>query len=63
MTRATVKADGTAGRIEVKSSSGFSRLDQAATEAVKTWRFNPETLDGKAVETWYDVPIPFKLQN
>ena len=61
--RVLVKSDGSAGNVEVKSSSGFPRLDQSAVEAVKSWRFNPATLDGKAVDEWYQVPIPFKLQN
>lgn len=61
--RVLVKSDGTAGSVEVKSSSGFTRLDQAAIDAVKTWRFNPATSDGKAIDEWYQVPIPFKLQN
>ncbi len=59
--RVQVRHDGTAGSVEVKSSSGFPRLDNAAVEAVKTWRFNPATVDGKAVDEWYQVPIPFKL--
>lgn len=63
MLRVLVRADGTAGAVEVKSSSGFARLDQSAVDAVKTWRFNPATVDGKAVDEWYQVPIPFKLQN
>ncbi len=61
--RVLVKSDGTAGGVEVKSSSGFPRLDQSAVDAVKSWRFNPATLDGKPVDEWYQVPIPFKLQN
>jgi len=61
--RVLVKSDGTAGHIEVKSSSGFPRLDQAAIDAVKKWRFNPATSDGKSIEEWYQVPIPFKLRN
>jgi protein TonB len=61
--RVLVKSDGTAGTVEVKSSSGFPRLDQSATEAVKSWRFNPATIDGMAVDEWYLLPIPFKLQN
>ena len=61
--RVLVKSDGTAGSVEVKSSSGFPRLDQSAMDAVKSWRFNPATLDGKPVDEWYQVPIPFKLQN
>lgn len=61
--RVLVKADGTAGAVEVKSSSSFPRLDQAAMEAVKSWHFNPATSDGKAIDEWYQVPIPFKLQS
>ncbi len=61
--RVLVRSDGSAGTVEVKSSSGFSRLDQAAVDAVKTWRFNPATVDGKPIDEWYQVPIPFKLQN
>lgn len=61
--RVLVKADGSAGEVEVKSSSNYSRLDQAAIEAVKTWRFNPAKIDGKATDEWYQVPIPFKLQS
>ena len=58
-----VKSDGSAGDVEVKSSSGFARLDRAAADAVKTWRFNPATVDGKAVDRSYEVPITFKPPN
>jgi periplasmic protein TonB len=61
--RVLVKADGSAGEVEVKSSSNYPRLDQAAVEAVKTWRFNSAKIDGKAIDEWYQVPIPFKLQS
>ncbi len=61
--RVLVKADGNAGEVEVKSSSSYPRLDQAAIDAVKTWRFNPAKIDGKATDEWYQVPIPFKLQS
>ena len=61
--RVLVKSDGTAGSVEVKSSSAYPRLDQAAMDAVKTWRFHPASVDGKPVDEWYQVPIPFKLQN
>jgi protein TonB len=58
-----VKSDGSASDVEVKSSSGFARLDRAAAEAVKTWRFNPATVDGKAIDKSYEVPITFKPPN
>jgi len=58
-----VKSDGSAGDVEVKSTSGFTRLDRAAADAVKTWRFNPATVDGKAVDKSYEVPITFKPPN
>lgn len=61
--RILVKADGNAGAVEIASSSGYPLLDESARGTVQTWRFNPATVDGKAVAEWYRVFIPFKLQN
>lgn len=61
--RVLVRADGTAGAVEIRTSSGFALLDQSARSAVQTWRFNPATQDGKPVDEWFLIPIPFKLQN
>lgn len=61
--RILVKADGTAGAVEIASSSGYPLLDESARSTVQTWHFNPATVDGKAVAEWYRVSIPFKLQN
>lgn len=61
--RVFVKADGTAGTVEIKSSSGYALLDESAKAAIETWRFNPATSDGKPVSKWYIVPYVFKLQN
>jgi protein TonB len=58
-----VKSDGSAGDVEVKSSTGFQRLDRAAMDAVRSWHFNPATVDGKPVDKTYEVPITFKPQN
>ena len=61
--RVLVQADGSAGEVQVRSSSGFPLLDEAARSAVQAWRFNPATSDGKPVAEWYLVPIIFKLSN
>jgi len=61
--RVLVQADGSAGDVQVQTSSGFPLLDEAARSAVQTWRFNPATSDGKPVAEWYLVPIIFKLSN
>lgn len=61
--RVLVKADGTAGSVEIKQTSGFPRLDEAAKNTVRTWRFSPATVDGKPVAEWYQLAIPFTLQN
>jgi periplasmic protein TonB len=61
--RVLVKADGTAGAVEVKTSSGYARLDESARSTVQTWRFKPATVNGTPVEEWYQVAIPFTLQN
>lgn len=56
-----VKADGTVGNVNVLKSSGFSRLDQAALQAVKHWRFVPAKQQGKAIDFWYEMPMTFAL--
>ena len=45
------------------ASSGHDMLDQAATEALKKWRFVPARASGKPVETWVKIPIEFQLSN
>ena len=61
--RVLVTPEGTAGAVEVRTSSGYPLLDESARKTVMTWRFKPATVDGKPVAEWYQVPIPFKLQN
>jgi len=60
--RVLVKADGTAGAVEVKNSSTYPLLDESAKTTVQTWRFKPATVDGKPVAEWYQLAIPFTLQ-
>jgi protein TonB len=37
-------------------------LDQAAVDAVRSWRFKPATLGGRAVKVLYSLTINFSLQ-
>lgn len=37
-------------------------LDQAAVEAVRTWRFKPATLHGRPVKVYYYLTVNFQLQ-
>lgn len=58
-----VKADGTAGAVSVKRSSGFPRLDAAASSAVRMWRFEPYRIGGLAADHEYSVVVEFSLYN
>ncbi|WAC46942.1 energy transducer TonB [Asticcacaulis sp. SL142] len=61
--RLMVRADGGVGEVQVKTSSGSLRLDGAARQAVKTWKFTPARRNGQAVESWVNVPIRFNLKS
>lgn len=61
--RVLVQSDGSAGEVQIRKSSGYELLDEAARTALRSWRFNPATSDGKAIAEWYQIPIPFTLQN
>ncbi|MDP2752711.1 MAG: energy transducer TonB [Rhodocyclaceae bacterium] len=60
--RVRVSAAGTAESVEVKHSSGFQRLDQAAIDAITRWRFVPARRGSEMIAAWVLVPITFNLQ-
>ena len=37
-------------------------LDQAAVEAIRKWKFEPATLNGKPVDVYYNLTVNFTLQ-
>lgn len=60
--RVLVNADGGVEQVNLRKGSGYSRLDQAAQDAVKQWRFVPAKRGGQAVTAWVVVPISFSLE-
>lgn len=56
-----VKTDGSAAKVSVSRSSGYRVLDEAALDAVKTWRFVPAKKSGRFVEASVLVPVEFKI--
>ena len=54
--------DGQAQRADIKTSSGFERLDQAALATVLKWRYVPGKRAGVAEAMWFNVPINFVLE-
>ena len=56
-----VSASGKASDILVETSSGHELLDEAAIEAVRSWRFSPARRGDNPLETWVRVPVDFRL--
>ncbi len=56
-----VLPDGTAGGVELTSSSGYDSLDAAAVRTVRQWRFVPARRNGRPVAAAVTVPVLFKL--
>ncbi|WP_395823417.1 energy transducer TonB [Collimonas sp.] len=59
--RVLINDKGLAERAEVQKSSGSSRLDEAARQAVMRALFKPYMEDGKALPVFAIVPINFQL--
>lgn len=59
--RVLVNDAGLAEQIELQTSSGSARLDQAALSTVRAWRFVPARRGDKPISAWVAVPIHFKL--
>ncbi len=59
--RVFVSVDGRAERVDIKASSGFNRLDQAARDAVGAWRFVPARRGDEQLAAWVLVPVIFVM--
>ncbi len=59
--RVLVSASGDAQNVELRTSSGSDRLDRAAIDAVRHWRFAPAKRGGETIAAWALVPILFQL--
>jgi protein TonB len=60
--RTLIGVDGTAQQAQIKQSSGFERLDQAALATALKWRYAPGKRSGVAEAMWFDVPFNWVLQ-
>ncbi len=63
MLKVLVSDRGSAEKVQVESSSGYSKLDQAAIEAVKQWTFVPAKRSNEAISAYVLVPIRFSLNS
>ncbi|MDB5779861.1 MAG: energy transducer TonB [Polaromonas sp.] len=60
--RVLIGADGSPQKAELRQSSGYERLDQAALNTVLKWRYVPGKRGGVAEDMWFNVPINFVLE-
>jgi len=58
--QAVVEKDGTISQARVLKGI-YPSLDRASVEAVKSWTFEPATLNGKPVAVFYNLTIRFRL--
>ena len=56
-----VDTNGRPSNVEVTQSSGSPRLDQAAIDAVRKWRFEAATDGEKKIQAYTQVAVTFKL--
>lgn len=54
--------EGRITHVEIKKTSGFHRLDEAAMNTVKTWHCKPAISNGIAAVTTADQPFSFVLE-
>ena len=59
--RVLVTEEGAPQQVELRQTSGHPRLDQAALEAVRRWRFAPARRGADRLAAWVLVPLAFSL--
>ena len=61
--RVLVSKKGDAEQVEIETGSGSTRLDKAAMDAVKKWRFIPAKRNNEPISAFVIVPIQFTLNS
>lgn len=61
--RVLVDEKGNPDQVDVQQTSGSSRLDEEARQAILRSQFKPHIEDGKAIAVYTIVPITFHLDN
>jgi protein TonB len=62
LVRVLIGADGAPQKAELRQSSGFDRLDQAALATAMRWRYVPGKRAGVPEAMWFTVPMIFVLE-
>jgi protein TonB len=60
--RVLIGLQGSAEQAEIRTSSGYERLDKAALETVQRWRYSPGKRHGTPEAMWFNVPVRFVLE-
>lgn len=60
--RAWIDTNGRATQAEIKTSSGYDRLDQTALQTVLNWRYIPGQRAGVPEAMWFNIPLNFVLE-
>jgi protein TonB len=61
--RVFVSEQGLPSQVEIRTSSGYTRLDDAALSTVRQWKFIPARRGEMPVAAWVLVPISFILRS
>ncbi len=61
LVRVYIDEAGLPRNVQIATSTGFARLDDAAVAAVRNCRFKPYNENGAAVAGWAAIPIEFEL--
>lgn len=57
-----IGVDGKVLQADVEKSSGFTRLDEAARNALSKCQFRPGTVDGKPEQSWASIKYTWRLE-
>jgi protein TonB len=60
--RVLVNPAGRADQVEIRTPSGYARLDNAARDTVLGWRFVPAKRGDTPISAWVLIPISFRLE-
>jgi len=60
--RVLIDTEGRAREVRLQRSSGHDRLDGAALQAVRHWRWRPVVRHGAPQAAWFNQPVAFVLQ-